>query len=128
METRSDTNRKIASGRFDVNSRKKKYDGILEALKTLIQSLLALGHDEYDVWSQKLLSMGYGNLSILSEFLPGISILTGIEAPKFFSESGKGVSELDFANAVTTLLSIISSCDIPVVLYLDSVEVVLNIL
>jgi hypothetical protein len=107
---------------YDGNSKSRKYAGILEALTNLISTLLALGHEEFQFWSERLQAIEHENLSILSELLPDIHILTGTVPNNYLTESDS-VSVKAFSNAVTALLTIVSQSDVLLVIYLDCIEV-----
>ena len=108
------------SGKFNQLQRDVPYATVAQALRGLVQQLLAGGNEELEVWRQHLLEACEGNGQLLVELAPQFEQLVGEQSP--VPELPPAETRHRFNRLFQRLLGVFARAGRPLVLFLDDLQ------
>ncbi len=108
------------SGKFDQFQESRPYSAIVQAFQGLVRQLLAENDDRIALWKHKLLSALGPNGRVITEVIPEIEHIIGIQSqvPELGPEETQNRFNLVFKNFVR----IMAERDHPIVLFMDDLQ------
>jgi predicted ATPase len=110
----------FTSGKCDQFKRGIPYAALIQAFQTLIRQLLTESEKNIPIWKEKLLKALGTNGRVIIEVIPEVELIMGPQPPIPQLESGE--SQNRFYLAFQKFLSVFTSKEHPVVLFIDDLQ------
>jgi Predicted ATPase len=110
----------FTSGKCDQFKRGIPYAALIQAFQTLIRQLLTESEKNIPIWKEKLLKALGTNGRVIIEVIPEVELIMGPQPPIPQLESGE--SQNRFYLAFQKFLSVFTSKENPVVLFIDDLQ------
>ncbi|MET0403610.1 MAG: ATP-binding sensor histidine kinase, partial [Cystobacter sp.] len=107
-------------GKFDQFQRDVPYSALVQALKALVQHVLAGSDAEVAAWRARLLEAMEGQGRVLVEFVPQLEVIVGAQPP--VAELSAPEAQSRFHRVFVRMLSVFATREHPLVLFLDDMQ------
>ncbi len=108
------------SGKFDQFQRDVPYATVVQAIRGLVQQLLASTDEELASWRQRLNHVWEGNGQALLELVPQLEVVVGPQPP--LQELPAGESQHRFHRVVHQFFGVFATAEHPLVVFLDDLQ------
>jgi predicted ATPase/GAF domain-containing protein/tRNA A-37 threonylcarbamoyl transferase component Bud32 len=107
----------FVEGKFDQFQKSVPYYAWIQAFKSWVTQILAESSDRLRFWRNKILKAVGGNGKILTDVIPAIEHIIGVQPP--LAELGASESQNRFNYVFQSFVNIISKKDHPLVMFID---------
>ncbi len=108
------------SGKFDQFRRDIPYASLIQALRALIQQLLAESDDRLATWKTKLQEALGGNGQVIVEVIPEVELIVG--AQSVVPTLGGTEAQIRFNRVMSAFIRVFAQASHPLVLFLDDLQ------
>ncbi len=110
----------FAAGKLDQVVRNSPYGALIQAIRALVQQLLAQSEDRVALWRARLAEALGPNAGVITEVIPEVELILGEQAPP--AALGSTEAQNRFRLAFQNFIGALARRDHPLVIFLDDLQ------